>query len=863
MEPTNRLRQRLGHLALGLVLLASFCHPGALAARTLALTASGFDPTISALKPQTTLATGTSLQLVVTGIRFGSRAKVQWNGTALATTANATGTVLTATVPGTDLASAGVASITVITGNGHVSAPAQFTVTNPAPVLMSVQPAPVTAGVLNVNGRGFVTASVVQWNGESLQTTYVSPTLLHATLTADRLQLGQTADLSIVNPAPGGGTSRALSVSEANPPPTLTKVTADSLLVYQQSDATLTLTGQYFVSGATVYWNGNALSTTYVSSTTLTAVAPAALFANPTPVTASVTMANPGPGGGTSDAIEVSDTYGVPQLILSIQPLIDFTAGSSDKTVFMYVSGVGPGPVPSGAFTIDWNGTPLPAQYGGSYTQSDGTRNLILQATIPATYLEDEAVAHLTVSDASGTSGFIPGYVIGSTLLLTSASPGSVVAGSPDYTLTLTGSGMPPNAQILWNGVGRSTTYLSPTQVQVQVGAADVAAPGTVTLQAKVPVITLLGHRRVVTYKYSNSLAYTIGPKMYTSPGTSMTTVAQQSNQMVSDRTHGVLYVSTSTPYPGIEVTPNCGMLLSIDPATGTTVSSIPVGWQPYTLAISDDDSKLYVGYPAGIGCNTPGASLVSRFSLPGPVGENLNWEPGLDSTADRPFVMAVEPGSPGTVAIMWVSATTHLGGVAVYDGWTPRLNYAFVATTGTGLGEGYLDWGSASTLFLGDASVGSGALKVMDVGSSGLSLNRSYAGVLPAFNVVPGFHYDSTSGYLFSDSGKVIDPATGATVTQLTMPDSNGLEQATQVLVDAAGGRVYMCFAVADPDTLKLTGVEIVSYDLSTFVAQGIYLIPTGSPSLRPTLVRWGAHGLALRDDASHIYLVQGDFIP
>jgi hypothetical protein len=62
---------------------------------------------------------------------------------------------------------------------------------------------------------------------------------------------------------------------------------------------TLTVTGDGFVSGSTVYWNGTALATTYVSSSQLTAIVPATDLATPT--TAVVTVISPGPGGGTSN----------------------------------------------------------------------------------------------------------------------------------------------------------------------------------------------------------------------------------------------------------------------------------------------------------------------------------------------------------------------------------------------------------------------------------------------------------------------------------------------------------------------------------------------------------------------------------
>src|SRR5260370_18150529 len=58
--------------------------------------------------------------------------------------------------------------------------------------------------------------------------------------------------------------------------------------------------GCNFVAGSVGNWNGSALSTTFVSKGQLQAVVPATNLASA--ATAAITVSNPGPGGGTSDA---------------------------------------------------------------------------------------------------------------------------------------------------------------------------------------------------------------------------------------------------------------------------------------------------------------------------------------------------------------------------------------------------------------------------------------------------------------------------------------------------------------------------------------------------------------------------------
>lgn len=60
------------------------------------------------------------------------------------------------------------------------------------------------------------------------------------------------------------------------------------------------------------------------------------------------------------------------------------------------------------------------------------------------------------------------------------------VAGSPGATLTVDGTGFVLRSTVRWNGAGRPAAFVSATRLTAQLGAADVAAPGT----AQVSVFT-------------------------------------------------------------------------------------------------------------------------------------------------------------------------------------------------------------------------------------------------------------------------------------------------------------------------------------------------------------------------------------
>ncbi|MBZ5701583.1 MAG: calcium-binding protein [Acidobacteriia bacterium] len=67
-------------------------------------------------------------------------------------------------------------------------------------------------------GSGLVSASVVQWNGLTLPTTFVNSTQVVAKVAAANRQSSATAPVTVFNPAPGGGLSNTISVLVAPAP---------------------------------------------------------------------------------------------------------------------------------------------------------------------------------------------------------------------------------------------------------------------------------------------------------------------------------------------------------------------------------------------------------------------------------------------------------------------------------------------------------------------------------------------------------------------------------------------------------------------------------------------------------------------
>jgi hypothetical protein len=179
----------------------------------------------------------------------------------------------------------------------------QLIAVNPKPAITSLSPSSANAGgagfTLTVNGTGFIDSSVVDWAGSPRATTFVSATQITATINAADIAKAGTFKVTVTSPAPGGGTSAASNFVVDNPAPTLTSISPSSAK-HGGAAFTLTATGTNYVSTSVIEWNGTKLTTKYVSGTTLTTTVPVADIA--TAGTASVTVFNPTPGGGTSAA---------------------------------------------------------------------------------------------------------------------------------------------------------------------------------------------------------------------------------------------------------------------------------------------------------------------------------------------------------------------------------------------------------------------------------------------------------------------------------------------------------------------------------------------------------------------------------
>ena len=173
-----------------------------------------------------------------------------------------------------------------------------------------------------------------------------------------------------------------------NPVPVITSINPTSAIA-GGSSFTLTVSGANFISGSIIKWNGTNLATTYVNATQLTAVVPSANIS--ASGTATVTVFNATPGGGTSNSLSftISAANNPVPVITSINPTSAIAGGSS---FILTVSGTN---FISGSI-IKWNGTNLTTTYVNA-TQ--------LTAVVPSANITASGTAAVTVFNATPGGG--------------------------------------------------------------------------------------------------------------------------------------------------------------------------------------------------------------------------------------------------------------------------------------------------------------------------------------------------------------------------------------------------------------------------------------------------------------------------
>ena len=412
--------------------------------------------------------------LTVSGSGFTSNTTLKVGTTAVPATL-VSASELTAIVPAALTASASTLSVSVSNGS-ETSSAVNLSVNNPVPGSIALTPDTLVAGgasdvTIKVSGSNFVSGTVAQINGSARTTSVQSSTALSFELTATDQATGAQLQVTAMNPGPGGGTSAAakLTITASTPQsqPVISNVVPASAPL--STLATITLSGNGFDSGSTVEFDGKAISSSYVNSTTMTAqLSPSELM---TPGNHAITVNTP--GWGMSSAASFTAYIGLASNAMAMNPvnglLYVSVPSTADSPYGNSVVSVDPA---TGAF-----GSPI---YVGSEPDklaisSDGTTAWVgldgASAIRQIDLVRGKAGAQFSLGDNIGTYNFPP-FVHAIAMLpgSTSTFVASVTTNNGLYedTLTIYDNGVPRPLSVVFSTLGMAPAVaVSPTKSEI------------------------------------------------------------------------------------------------------------------------------------------------------------------------------------------------------------------------------------------------------------------------------------------------------------------------------------------------------------------------------------------------------------
>ena len=391
----------------------------------LPFTVTAPPPALSTLGPTSGTA-GTAV--AVTGTNLTGATSVTFNGTTATFTVNSASQI-TATVP----AGATTGNVVVTTPAG-VSNGLPFTVTIPAPVIVSLNPAsgPVGTGVV-LTGTNFTGATAVSFNGTAASFAVNSATQITATV-----PVGATSgNVTVTTP---GGTSNTTVFAVLPSAPALSSLSPTSGTV----GTSVTIVGTNLTGATGVSFNGTAAPFTVNTNTQITATVPAG--AN----TGNVTVTTP---GGPSNSLPFTVTAQA-STISSLSP----TSGPVGTSVVITGTDF------TGVTAVIFNGT------AAMFTVNSATK---ITATVPAGATSGSVV----VAAPGGTSNGMAFTVIPPAPTLSSLSPASGPVGT---SVAITGTNLTSATSVSFNGTAAAFTIISATQITATVPAG--AGTGNVTV---------------------------------------------------------------------------------------------------------------------------------------------------------------------------------------------------------------------------------------------------------------------------------------------------------------------------------------------------------------------------------------------
>jgi sugar lactone lactonase YvrE len=673
---------------------------------TFTISAVPLPPVATTLTPASVIVGSGALTLTVTGSNFVIGIVVNFNGSPRTTTF-VSATQVTAAILASDVATVGTAPVTVTNPSGGGTSNAlTFTIAAVPvpPVATTLAPASVTVGsgafTLTVTGTNFVSGAVVNFSGSARTTTFVSATQVTAAILASDVATVGTAPVTVTNPSGGGGTSNALTFTIAAVVPSVATALTPSSVIAGSGAFTLTVTGTNFVNGAVVNFNGSPRTTTFVSTTQVTAAILASDVASVG--TAPVTVTNPS-GGGTSNAliftISVKITYSGAAFTGTISAGTQAVSGSNVQLFAAGTTGNGSTPTALliGALTTDTTGAfSVPAGYTcptaasqlyvvarGGQLGTAAANSTIAFITSLGPCNQVVAASHVvlnevtTVATVWAFSQFMaPGGKIGASATnivgianaaATAASLANPLTGtSPGPTFPSNGASPAAKINTLANILNTCTSSPSSSSScsSLLSSSTGPALANQDMLDATLRIVSLPGANVAALFAQSTSQPAAFTPALTTAP---------------SDWTLYVTFTGGGMNYPaGIGVDANGNLWVasyffagSTDPLAGSAAELSPIGKQLFPNGISgsglsnvyglavDASNNAWLTNEASPGSVNGGLGSITVLS---PSGQPLSGTTGYTASGIfYPIAVAIDTDSSAWILDYGNSHLTHL----------------------------------------------------------------------------------------------------------------------------------------------------------------------------------------------------------
>jgi beta-lactam-binding protein with PASTA domain len=312
-----------------------------------------------------------------------------------------------------------------------------------------------------------------------------------------------------------------------------------------------------------------------------------------------------------------------------------------------------------------------------------------LKAEVRAEQLATVGVAHISVADRLGGAASDPiEFAVDATNpvpTILSVSPNSMTTGSAAFTLTVTGSNFIASSLIEWNGLALPTTYVSATQLTVQISASQLLSAGVVNVS-------------IFTGTPGGGASGTMPFTVSVPAGASPVTVPNEVGQTQATATSGItgLGLTIGTVTMASSSTVASGKVIAESPSSGTQVAS----GSAVSLVVSTGLAQVTVPNVVG---DTQNAASIGLIGVGLTVGTVTTTSSNTVASGD---VISQIPSAGTTVSSgssVNLSVSTGPPPVTVPNVVDDTQAAATTAITGAGLTVGTVTTQSSATVPSGE----------------------------------------------------------------------------------------------------------------------------------------------------------------